>query len=69
MARIENKPNPPDWREHQKSVRTIIAVAILLALGVVLYEIMGPSPDTHASSAPPMISREAANNTHVPKGL
>jgi hypothetical protein len=36
MAHIENKPKPPDWREHKKSVRTIIAAAILLALGVVL---------------------------------
>jgi hypothetical protein len=69
MAHIENKPKPPDQREHKKSVRTIIGIAIVLALGVVLYEIRGTSPDTQASSAAPTISRDVANNTHVPKDL
>jgi hypothetical protein len=69
MAHLENKPKPPDRREHKKSVRTIIGIAILLALGVVLYELRGPSPDTRTSSATPIISWDVANNTHLPKDL
>jgi hypothetical protein len=69
MTHLANKPKPPDRREHKNAVRTIIAIAMLLALGVVLYEIRGTSPDTHASSATPIISRDVANNTHIPKDL
>jgi hypothetical protein len=69
VADITNKPKPPNPREHKKSVRTIVAVAILLTLGVVLYEVRGTPPDTQASSATPVISRDLANDTHVPKGL
>ena len=68
MAHMENKPKPPD-REHRKSVRTIIAIAIVLVLGVVLYEIRGASPDIQASPATPMISPDVANNTRVPRDL
>jgi hypothetical protein len=69
MAHLENKPKPPDRREHKKAVKTIIGIAMLVALGVALYEIRGTSPDTRASSATPIISRDVANNTRLPKDL
>jgi hypothetical protein len=39
-----------------------IALAIMIVVGVVLYQVSGKSTDTNSSSAPPAISRDVANN-------
>jgi hypothetical protein len=59
------------FREHQpnKSFKAVIGVGILLVLSIVLYEIKSTLPDTHASSTAPTISRDVANDTHMPKEL
>ena len=56
-------------QRHHRSLKTAIGVAILLALGVVLYEIKSTAPDTHASSSNHTVPRDVANNTRMPKGL
>jgi hypothetical protein len=68
MARIEERPKPVDKREHDKSIKTIIGVAVALALGAaVLYEIK--RPNTHAASDQPTMSQKAADSTHMPERL
>jgi hypothetical protein len=68
MARIEDRPKPVDKREHDKSIKTIIGVAVALALGAaVLYEIK--RPNTHAASDRPTMSQKAADSTHMPERL
>ena len=42
--------------------KAVIALAIMIVLGVVLYQISGSSTDTNTSSATPAISRDVANN-------
>jgi hypothetical protein len=56
-------------RQHHKSIKTLIGVAIVLVLSVAFYEFKGSLLDTHASPANQTISQDAADNTHVPKKL
>lgn len=42
--------------------KAVIGLAIVLVIGVVLYQVGGKPTDTDTSSAPPPISRDVANN-------
>lgn len=42
--------------------KAVIGLAIMIVLGVVLYQVGGKAPDQNASSATPTISRDVANN-------
>jgi hypothetical protein len=70
MTRSEEQPKPVDKREHNKSVKTIVGIAVTLVLGAaLLYEIKRPSPNTHAAADRPTMSQKAADSTHMPERL
>ena len=70
MMRSEERPKPVDKREHDKSAKTIVGVAVALVLGAaLLYEIKRPSPNNHAASERPTMSQKAADSTHMPERL
>ena len=70
MTRSEEPPKPVDERQHDKSVKTIVGVAVALVLAAaVLYEIKRPSPNSHAASDRPTMSQKAADSTHMPERL
>jgi hypothetical protein len=69
MARIDEPLKPVDKREHDKSVKTIVGVAVALVLGAALLYEMRPSPNTHAASDRPTMSQKAADSTHMPERL
>ena len=44
------------------ATKAVIGLAIMIVIGVVLYQVGGKPTDTDSSSATPTISRDVANN-------